>query len=239
MNETFIIDSHDKIIEGRFYTGSLSARLPHEDGRPYHTFRTPTVLVTGNHLTFKNCVFENTAGRGSDVGQALALYLDGDDITLEDCTLRGHQDTLFLAPLPEKVREKDGFIGYGEFRSRTHRTFNFRNCLIEGGVDFIFGGATAFFEKCEFKSIEPGYVFAPSTPKDVERGFVATDCSFTCSDDIADGSCCIARPWREYGSVSLKNCRLGRHISHNLWCDWADAIKNGTARFSETGSAFA
>jgi pectinesterase len=100
--------------------------MEHKDGRPYHTFRTYTVLVDGNDITFKNCTFENTAGPGEvKSGQAIALYLDGDDIHLENCILKGHQDTLFLAPLPEKEREMDGFLGPKQFTPRTMRSFLF------------------------------------------------------------------------------------------------------------------
>lgn len=228
--ESLVIRDDHKVYENCRFTGHLSARMPHADGRPYHTFRTASLLVQGNHITFRNCLFENTAGPGSEVGQAIALYLDGDDIRLEDCVLYGHQDTLFLAPLPKKEREKDGFIGPGELLPRTKRTFYFHHCRIEGGVDFIFGGATAYFTDCEFKSLEAGYILAPSTPKDVELGFVAENCRFTAADGVAADSCYLARPWREYGMVRISNCELGPHIKKELWCDWADAIKDGKAR---------
>lgn len=230
--ESVVLSEDGKVYENCRFTGHLSARVMHEDGRPYHTFRTASLLVQGNHITFRNCLFENTAGPGKEVGQAIALYLDGEDIRLENCIIRGNQDTLFLAPLPEKEREKDGFIGPGQFLPRTNRTFSFKNCLIEGGVDFIFGGASARFTNCEFRSVEPGFIFAPSTPEHVECGFVAENCRFTAVEGLTDGSCYIARPWREYGMVRISHCELGPHIHPDLWCDWADAMKEGKARFT-------
>lgn len=176
---SIVIAESDLWISGQTFRRNLSAYQTHPDGRPYHTFRTATVLVTGNNITFQDCLFENTAGSGKKAGQAIALYLDGDGIRLRDCVIRGHQDTLFLAPLPLKEREKDGFIGPGEYKPRTPRTFEFENCRIEGSVDFVFGGATAYFRNCEFRSLEPGYVFAPSTPQEVSVGFVAENCRFT------------------------------------------------------------
>ena len=235
MTQTRISDNNTT-IENKTYTGNLSARLPHEDGRPYHTFRTYTVLADGNNMTFRNCTFENTAGKGKAVGQALALYLDGDNITLENCRLIGHQDTLFFAPLPDKEREVDGFLGPKQFEPRTHRTMYFRNCYIEGGVDFIFGGATAYFENCEFCSNEPGYVFAPCTPEDVTIGFVAKNCRFTCKEDVPDQSCYIARPWRDYARVTIENCQLGRHIKKEGWIGWRKGPAEPTTIFEEIGS---
>ena len=170
------------------------------------------------------------------LGQALALYLDGDGILLEDCTLRGHQDTLFLAPLPEKEIIPGGFLGPGQFKPRTNHTFKFRNCRIEGGVDFIFGGATAYFENCEFVSVEEGYVFAPSTPCDVEVGFVARNCRFVAGEGVGKGTCYIARPWRDFGAVELFNCYLGEHINPAGFDDWGKTHAHETIRFVERSS---
>ena len=143
MNEICFLSEDDKTYVNRTWSGNRSARLIHADGKPFHTFRTPTVLVEGSHLNFQHCVFENTAGTAEDVGQAIALYLDGDDIRLSDCLIKGEQDTLFLAPLPEQELEKDGFLGPKEYTPRFDRTVRFERCRIEGSVDFVFGGATA------------------------------------------------------------------------------------------------
>ena len=230
------ISESDRIITGQNYQGNLSARMIHEDGKPYHTFRTYTVLADGDHLTFRNCTFINDAGRGSDVGQAIALYLDGDDIHLEHCILKGHQDTLFLAPLPEKEREADGFLGLKQFEPRTMRRFYFTDCLIEGGVDFIFGGAEAYFDRCEFRSNEKGYVFAPNTPEGAETGFVARNCRFTCTEEVADQSCYIARPWRDYAKVTIENSQLDRHIVKEGWSGWRNDQAEPTTEFVEINS---
>lgn len=233
---SYVISESDILIEGKNFEGSLSAHMRHEDGRPYHTFRTATVLVNGNRVKFKNCRIANTAGSGRKVGQAIALYLDGDDIVLEDCMLEGHQDTLFLAPLPPHEYQKDGFLGPGQFTPRTRRTVSFKNCKISGGVDFIFGGATAYFDNCEFVSVEEGYVFAPSTPEDVQTGFVARNCRFTATDDVKEESCYIARPWREYAKVRLEQCYLGEHIHKEGFHDWGKTEARGSVVFEEIGS---
>lgn len=235
MSQYHISESNQCIV-GKTYQGDLSARMIHTDGKPYHTFRSYTVLVDGNQITFQHCTFENKAGKGKDVGQAIALYLDGDDITLEDCVLKGHQDTLFLAPLPPKEREVDGFLGPKQFTPRTMRTFHFRNCLIEGGVDFIFGGAEAYFDHCEFRSNEKGYVFAPNTPEEAKTGFVADHCRFTCTDEVEDGSCYIARPWRDYAKVTIVDCELGRHIASEGWSGWRQGQAEPTTEFEEIRS---
>ena len=230
------ISESNSVIENKIFSGSHYAREIMADGEKRGTFRSYTLLVDGDNICFKNCVFENTAGRGEDVGQALALYLDGDGISLEDCTLRGHQDTLFLAPLPDKEIIPGGFTGPKQFTPRSRRTYHFKNCVIEGGVDFIFGGATAYFDNCEFVSVEEGFVFAPSTPADVEVGFVCRNCRFTSGDGVKKHSCYIARPWRNYGYVRLEGCYLGEHINPQGFDDWGKTEAHNTVRFSEINS---
>lgn len=235
MGQYYIHESHITIKDASYY-GKISAYAPHPDGKPFHTFRTYTVLADGSHITFQDCIFENSAGPGKVAGEGIALYLDGDDIRVEDCILKGHQDTLFLAPLPLKERRVDGFLGPKQFHERKNHTVYFKNCLIEGGIDFIFGGATAYFENCEFKNVEPGFVFAPSTPKEVETGFVAKNCRFTASVGVPKGSCYIARPWRIYGKVMLENCYLGEHIHLEGWNDWDKPESHETVVFIEKDS---
>lgn len=230
------ISQSNQIIENQIYRENHYGREHHPDGQNYGTFRSYTVLVDGDNITFRNCVFENTAGSGKDVGQAIALYIDGDNIYLEDCILRGHQDTLFLAPLPEKEIIPGGFLGPKQFTPRHDRTVHFRNCRIEGGVDFIFGGACAYFENCEFISVEEGYVFAPSTPEHIPVGFVAKNCRFTSTENVSAGSCYIARPWRIHAKVQLENCYLGTHIHPMGWDDWSKPESHTTVRFEEIGS---
>ena len=233
---TVTISQSDIEIKDQTFSGSLYALMIHEDGRPYHTFRTPSVVIEGANVTCTGCTFENTAGPGREVGQAIALTLDGDNIVLDYCVIRAHQDSLFLAPLPEREVQKDGFLGAKQPKPRIPRTVHIRNCLIEGDVDFVFGGATAYFDNCEFRSNGEGYVFAPCTPKNVEEGFIVRNCRFTCTDNVPDKSCYIARPWRDYGMVRLEHCELGRHIRPEGWHDWDKAYAHSMIRFSEYDS---
>ena len=232
----YIISDSNKIYKDKYYTSDIGAYQIHPDGRPVHTFRTQSVLVDGNDILFDGCTFENTAGSGKKAGQAIALYLDGDDIVLKNCHILGFQDTLFLAPLPEKEIEPGGFIGPKEFMPRTNRIFHFEKCIIEGSVDFVFGGATAYFKECDFVSVEAGWVFAPCTPKSVETGFVAQNCRFISKENVPDKSCYIARPWREYAKVKLINCYLGRHIAPEGWDDWGKEYAHSTVCFEEENS---
>ena len=229
--------SDDNItIEKKVFTAGIGAYEIHEDGKPYHTFRTQTLLVDGNRVRIDRCLIENNAGPGKTAGQAIALYLDGDDIEVTDSVIRGDQDTLFLAPLPPREYEKDGFLGPKCFTPRTRRRFVFRNCVIFGSVDFIFGGASAIFEECDIISVAPGWALAPCTPEGERDGFVLRNCRFLCETGVPEESCYIARPWREFGKVRLENCFLDRHICRAGWDDWGKKEAHGTVRFEEYAS---
>ncbi len=55
-----------------------------------------------NHFNAFNITFENSSGFGKQVGQAIAVYAEGDYITFKNCRMLGHQDTLFTGPLPKR-----------------------------------------------------------------------------------------------------------------------------------------
>lgn len=188
------------------------------DGLKRGTFRTYTAFFSGHSLTLSNLTIANKAGDGKLVGQAVALYLDVDNAQLSDVRLLGHQDTLFLAPLPEEEREKRGFYGPRCFSPRKRNTSVFSSCYIEGGVDFIFGGGDALFEDCEIRSIAEGYVTAPSGHKEW-RGVVFNRCRFTTSLSHP-GRIFLMRPWRPEGKTTVISSEIGSHIDPSLWCAW-------------------
>ena len=130
-------------------TGNLSGREILEDGLKRGTFRTQTVFLHAKDVRISNLTIENTAGPGQLAGQAIALYADGDRLVFDRVWLRGQQDTLFVGPLPEKEIEPGGFRGPLEFAPRIWGRQYYTHCRIEGNIDFIFGGGTAFFEECE------------------------------------------------------------------------------------------
>lgn len=217
-------------------TGHLGASDPMEDGSRRGTFRTYTMLVDADDVTLEGLTIENTAGDGRKAGQAIALYADGNRLTVRNCRLLGHQDTLFTGPLPPTERQKGGFRGPKEFAPCIVGDQFYQNCYIEGDVDFIFGSARARFINCELHSLDRGeeingYVTAASTPAGEPFGYIFHHCRFT--GDCADASVYLGRPWREYASVVLLECELGSHIHPEGWHDWDGAPAHDTAFFAE------
>ncbi len=213
-----------------FHLGAFEA-MP--DGSRRGTFRTASVRVHAHNFTARNITFQNTAGYGHTVGQALALYADGDRLVLENCRLISSQDTLFTAPLPPTAAKPGGFTGPGEHAPRINNRQYYVNCFIQGDVDFIFGGAIAYFQGCTIFSKKPGdrkppespadeviygYATAASTPKDLPFGYVFENCCF--DSDCPPRSVYLGRPWREWAKTVLLRCSLGSHIHPAGWNDW-------------------
>ena len=213
-------------------------KLPHPDGRSTHTFRSYTAFFSGEQLTVEDLTIENDAGPGSAVGQAVAAYVDSARAVFRRVKLLGNQDTLFCAPLPEKEREKDGFLGPRTFAPRRATAQYYQNCEIAGDIDFIFGGADALFEQCTLRTVDNhiphSYITAPSGPAD-GLGFVFWDCDFV--SDCPAGSIYLGRPWRPTGKTAVLDCRLGAHISPEGFIGWNDRTDTDLAQFVEAGSS--
>ena len=234
-NVTFIGEDRESTI----FSYGLYARMTMEDGMKRGTFRTYSCLIDTHDFTARNLTFENSAGKGDDVGQAIALYADGDRLFFENCRFLGNQDTLFTGPLPPKEIEPNGFIGPKQHAPRINGRHYYKNCYVEGDIDFIFGSATAYFESCTFFSKYTGkeissYVTAASTPEGQEYGYVMTNCRF--ESNCPPDSAYLGRPWREYGKTVLINCYMDDHICKEGWHDWNKEAAHTHSFYAEYGS---
>ena len=137
-------------------SGSLAASEILSDGLKRGTFRTYTAFFSGPRVELRKLTIENTSGLpppegiGEKAMQGIALYAAAEKMICKKIELSGHQDTLFLAPLPAAEREKGGFRGPGEFAPRKPTLQLYEKCIVSGTVDFVFGGAAALFRKCKF-----------------------------------------------------------------------------------------
>jgi pectinesterase len=190
-------------------TYDLRASQLGSDGKPIGTFRTPTVHIDADDFTVENLTFENSAGR---VGQALALRADGDRIIFRHCRFLGFQDTILLN------------------RGRQY----FDHCYIAGATDFIFGGATAYFDSCEIHCVADGYLTAASTPDSQPFGFVFSHTKIT--GEKPEIRTYLGRPWRPYASTIFLYTEMSDNIRPEGWNNWKKPDAEKTSRYSEFGS---
>lgn len=148
----------------------------------------------GRDLLVKNLSIENTFGQGS---QAVAALVEGDRAVFDNVRFIGWQDTLYA---------KNGRQYY-------------KNCYIEGSVDYIFGQAAAVFDHCTIHSKGDGYIAAPMRfAADEPSGFVFIDCSLT-SENTTQGIY-LGRPWRDYGRTVYIRAKMDADIRPEGWHHW-------------------
>ena len=175
------------------------------------TFRTYTIKVEGNDITFKNLTIENNA---VPLGQAVALHTEGDRLMFIHCRFLGNQDTIYTG--------------------REGARLLFTSCYIEGTTDFIFGPATVLFERCTIHSKRNSYITAASTPENVAFGYVFKNCKLTAAPGVT--KVYLGRPWRPYASTTFLNCEFGSHIRPEGWDNWRNEANEKTARYAEFGN---
>ncbi|MFB7331554.1 pectinesterase family protein [Streptomyces adustus] len=161
--------------------------------------------------------------------QAVAAYVTGDRSSFENVRLLAHQDTLFA-----DTTALDAF----------DRQY-FRHCHIEGDVDFVFGRATAVFDRCQFHTLQrdvtftpKGMVFAPATARANPHGFLAVRCRVTSAAE--DAAYKLARPWvpsyetTAWPSLVVRDTWLGPGIDAVApYTNMRDAYPWQTMRFRE------
>jgi pectinesterase len=194
------------------------ANLPGPDGKPIGTFRTPTVQVDGDGMIWENLTIANGAGEPGPrpgapaVSQALALRVDGDRVVFRHCRFLGWQDTILVN------------------RGRHY----FADCYIEGSVDFIFGAATAFFDRCHIHCVKDGYITAASTPEGQPHGFVFSDCTIT---GAAGVHAYLGRPWRNYAQTVFVRTAMAEVVRPEGWHNWNKPDAEKTTHYAEYESS--
>ncbi|KAK9071179.1 hypothetical protein SSX86_009747 [Deinandra increscens subsp. villosa] len=106
----------------------MSGNRSYIDG--WTTYRSATFAVKGKGFIARDMRFENTAG--PEKHQAVAFRSDSDLSVVFRCAITGYQDTLY---------------------AHSMRQF-YRNCLIKGTVDFIFGDGVVVFQNCDILAVK-------------------------------------------------------------------------------------
>ncbi len=177
-------------------------------GENIGTSGSSSFFIYGDGFSATNLTFENSAG---PVGQAVAVRIDGDKVSFYNCRFLGNQDTLYP---------------HGD-RSRQY----YKDCYIEGTVDFIFGFSTCYFENCEIFCKKSGYITAASTPEGANYGFVFKDCKI--KGTAAANSFYLGRPWRPFAQVVFLGCEIPSIIRPEGWHNWGKASNEQTAFYAE------
>lgn len=179
-------------------------------GGTYGTSNSASVTINAANFTAVNLSFENSTG---DAPQALAVNVNADRAAFKGCRFLGGQDTILT----------NG--------SSNHQYF--KDCYIDGVVDFIFGNALAVFDSCivyaksRADGLSGSYITAANTPSGNPYGYVFRNCILPANTGVT--KYVLGRPWQNstganpvsFPKVVLINATLGHaQIKPEGWSVW-------------------
>ncbi|KAJ3706721.1 hypothetical protein LUZ61_010426 [Rhynchospora tenuis] len=181
------------------------------NGQQLRTYNSASVTVLANYFVARNISFKNTAPApmpGMQGWQAVAFRISGDKAYFLGCGFYGAQDTLC----------DDAGRHY------------FKDCYIEGSIDFIFGNGRSMYKDCELHSIANRYgsIAAQGRNNPCERtGFAFVNCRVTGS-----GLLYVGRAMGQYSRIVYAYTYFDNLIAPGGWDDWDhNSNKSMTAFF--------
>ncbi|MCC2548057.1 pectinesterase family protein [Hymenobacter sp. BT175] len=198
---------------------------PMPGGGTYGTANSASVTISAANFTALNITFENTTG---DAPQALALNVTADRAIFKNCRFLGGQDTV--------LAHGNGMKQY------------FKDCYIDGTVDFIFGSSTAVFEnsviypKTRRDNSSLGYITAANTPQGQQYGYVFRNCIIP--DNHGFTTYTLGRPWQnDAGSTAASRSntkvvwlktKMGSNIIRPVgWSAWDAGTLTSAITYAE------
>lgn len=196
---------------------------PMPGGGTYGTSNSASVIVNANDFSALNLTFENTTG---DAPQALAINVSGDRAAFRNCRFLGGQDTVLAQG-----------VGYKHY---------FRNCYIDGTVDFIFGSSIAVFDRCVIYAktrrdgLSGSYITAANTQAGQAHGYVFRNCIIPANQGTT--SYVLGRPWQNStGSspvahnkvVFLKTTMGAGVVKPEGWAAWDAGTNTALITYAE------
>lgn len=164
--------------------------------------------ISSDNFTACNLTIENSYGVGS---QAIALGTLGDRAQFLHVRLVGYQDTYY---------------------SDSYKHAYFKDCLIIGCVDYIYGKTTVVFDSCQIHNLRSGsYITAANTEQANKFGYVFLNSWI--SNAYGSTGVYLGRPWRQYANVGFINCYMGEGFHPAGWHNWGNPANEPTVKFYE------
>ncbi|XVE54177.1 hypothetical protein DITRI_Ditri03aG0059700 [Diplodiscus trichospermus] len=189
-----------------------TAQTPGPRGQPLGTYGSATFGVNSPYFIAKNITFKNTKPvppPGAVGKQAVAFRISADTATFLGCRFLGAQDTLY------------------DHLGRHY----YKDCYIEGSVDFIFGNALSLFEGCHVHAIArlTGAVTAQGRGSILDdTGFSFVNCKVT-----GLGALYLGRAWGPFSRVVFAYTYMDNIIIPKGWYNWGDPTREMTVFYGQ------
>ena len=157
--------------------------------------------------------------------RAAAFSVEGAYSEFYNCQFLSSQDTLFTQSSPQY----------------------YKNCLIEGQTDYIFGGSNAVFDSCylSWKGYSDaslgGYITANSGGDKPYTGYLFYNCTVIGNKNLTVKTGALGRPWRQAAKVTFVNTILqsADMISEEGWGEMGGVQPEDVEGFWEYGTKLA
>lgn len=200
------------------------------------TSKSGTLTVDADGFKAENLTIENTweneHTRTQEGSQAVALLMSSDRAVLDRVRLLGAQDTLYAnSRTCHENLPRDGSAAAADTPTCQASRQYFRDCYIEGHVDFIFGDAKAVFDHCELHPRHNPTVMLTAQSKHFpaeDSGYYFLHCKIS-GEDNGD-KVVLGRPWRDYSTVVFYDTDVEKPLFPDGWSDWNGRLKTSTYR---------
>lgn len=182
------------------------------DGKALGTYSSATVAVNSPYFIAKNISFQNTAPvppPGAVGRQAVALRITGDTASFFGCSILGAQDTLY---------------------DHVGRHY-FKDCYIEGSVDFIFGNGLSLYEGCSLHGISNTYGAVTAQKRD--NSSQDTGFAFVRSRVTGSGAFYLGRAWGSFSRVIFAYSYMDTIVLPGGWNDMGDPNRQITVFYGQ------
>ncbi|EEF33778.1 pectinesterase [Ricinus communis] len=184
-----------------------------------NTWNTASFVVEADGFICKSMGFQNTAG--PDGHQAVAIRVNSDMSVFHNCRMDGYQDTLLY---------------------QAKRQF-YRNCVISGTIDFLFGYGAAVIQNSLIivRKPNPNQFNTVTADGRKERGqntgLVIHNCRIVPEVKLAPQRLTtrtyLGRPWKQYSRTVVMETQLGDLIQPDGWMPWAGSQFLDTLYYAE------
>ncbi|XP_019177475.1 PREDICTED: probable pectinesterase 53 [Ipomoea nil] len=184
-----------------------------KNGLPLGTYGSATFAVNSPYFIAKNITFKNkapTPPSGALGKQAVAMRISADTAAFINCKFVGAQDTLY------------------DYRGRHY----FKNCYIQGSVDFIFGDGLSLYENCHLHAKTNTYGALTAQKRESfleETGFSFVNCKVTGSA----GALYLGRAWGSFSRVVFAYTYMDKIITPPGWYNWGDKHREMTVFYGQ------
>ncbi|KAG0592419.1 hypothetical protein KC19_1G250800 [Ceratodon purpureus] len=176
------------------------------------TSKSASVSILADNFIARGVVFKNSAPAppgGATGKQGVALLISGDKGAFFNCKFYGAQDTLY----DQKGRHY------------------FKNCYIEGSIDFICGDGQSLYQSCQLNSIaKPG---SGSLTAQKRTGNTATGFSFVGCTITGTGPIYLGRAWGPNSRTVFIYCNIANIIRPEGWFNWGDSSRDKTVFYGQ------